>query len=100
MNEIIDDRDMMYGGYFGGTPCNMQYGSFGYQGYPGSFINNNMLPNMMINPNYQNNMYNNQNNLDIDTRLNNLETRVRLLEQRFGNNSNSYQEDNNSMYMI
>ncbi len=97
MNEIIDDRDMMYGGYFGGTPCNMQYGNFGYQGYPGSLINNNMMPNMMINPNYQNSM--NNNTLDIATRLNNLETRVRLLEQRLGNN-NSYPEDNNSMYMI
>ena len=99
MNEIVNDRDMMYGGYFGGTPCNMQYGNFGFQGHPGSFMNNNMIPNMMVNPNYQNNMYNNTNNLDIDTRLNNLETRVRLLEQRLGNN-NSYQEDNNSMYMI
>ena len=100
MNEIIDDRDMMYGGYYSGTPCNMQYGNFGYQGYPGSLINNNMMPNMMVSPNYQNNMYNNTNTLDIDTRLNNLETRVRLLEQRLGNTGNSYQEDNNSMYMI
>lgn len=99
MNEITDDRDMMYGGYYQGTPCNMQYGNFGYQGYPGSFTNNNMMPNMMMNPNYQNNMYYNKDTLDIDTRLNNLETRVRLLEQRLGNNS-SYQEDNNSMYMI
>jgi len=99
MNETIDDRDMVYGGYYSGTPCNMQYSNFGYQGYPGSLMTNNMMPNMMLNPNYQNNMYNNG-NLDINTRLNNLETRVRLLEQRLGNNSNSYQEDNNSMYMI
>ena len=99
MNEIIDDRDMMYGGYFTSAPCNMQYSNFGYQGYPGSLINNNMLPNMMVNPNYQNNMPNSTNNLDINTRINNLETRIRLLEQRLGNN-NSYGEDNNSMYMI
>ena len=98
MNEIIDDRDMMYGGYFGGAPCNMQYGNFGFQGYPGSLMTNNIIPNMMVNPNYQNNM--NSNTLDINTRLNNLETRVRLLEQKLGNTGNSYQEDNNSMYMI
>ena len=98
MNEMIDDRDMMYGGYFGGTPCNMQYANYGFQGYPGSLMNSNAMSNMMINPNYQNSI--NGNNLDINTRLNNLETRVRLLEQRLGNNNNSYQEDNNSMYMI
>lgn len=95
----MSERDMIYGGYYQNTPCNFQYGNFGFQGMPGSLMNNNMLPNTMINPNYQNNMYNNTNTLDIDTRLNNLETRVRLLEQKIGNN-NSYQEDNNSMYMI
>lgn len=100
MNEIMDDRDMMYGGYFGGTPCNMQYGNYGFQGYPGSLMNSNMIPNMMGSTNFQSGMYNNANTLDVYTRLNNLETRVRLLEQRLGNNNNSYQEDNNSMYMI
>jgi len=100
MNEIISDRDMMYGGYYQNVPGNIQYGNFGFQGCPGSLMGNNIMPNMMMNPNlnYQNGI--NGNTLDINTRLNNLETRVRLLEQRLGNNNNSYQEDNNSMYMI
>lgn len=99
MNELINDRDIMYGGYYQNTPCNMQYGNFGFQGYPGSLMNGNMIPNMMGMPQNNNLVQGNNNMLDVNTRLNNLETRVRLIEQRFGNN-NSYQEDNNSMYMI
>ena len=92
---------MMYGGYYQNIPGNIQYGNFGFQGCPGSFMNNNILPNMMNmqqNPNFN---YPDTSNIDmnINTRLNNLETRVRLIEQRLGNN-NSYQDDNNSMYMI
>lgn len=102
MNEMINDRDMMYGGYFGGTPCNNGYVNFGYQGYPGSLMNTNMFPNLMggyQNPNYieQNNANNNY-AIDLNTRLNNLETRVRILEQKLGN-TDSFKDDN-SMYMI
>lgn len=100
MSEIIDDRDMMYGGYYHNIPGNMMYGNFGYQGCPGSLMNTNMMPNMMGIPQNNNLMQGSNNNMmDINTRLNNLETRIRLIEQRLGNN-NGYQEDNNSMYMI
>ena len=98
----MNERDMMYGGYYQNIPGNMAYGNFGFQGMPGSLIGSNMIPNMMgsyQNPNFTNQNSTNDITLDINTRLNNLETRVRLLEQRLGNN-NSYQEDNNSMYMI
>lgn len=102
MNDIANDRDMFYGGYYQNTPCNMQYGNFGFQGMPGSLMNNNMIPNMMGYPNTNivdlNGNTSNPLN-EINTRLNNLESRVRLLEQRLSNNNN-YQEDNNSMYMI
>lgn len=97
----MSERDMMYGGYYQNIPGNMAYGNFGFQGMPGSLMGSNIVPNMMSG--YQNTNFTNQttNNtmMDINTRLNNLETRVRLLEQRLGN-TNSYQEDNNSMYMI
>lgn len=101
MNDIVNDRDMFYGGYYQNSPCNMQYGNFGFQGMPGSLMNNGMIPNMMGYPNTNivdlNGNSSNPLN-EINTRLNSLETRVRLLEQRIGNNN--YQEDNNSMYMI
>lgn len=99
----MSERDMMYGGYYQNIPGNMAYGNFGFQGCPGSLMANNMMPNIFSN--YQNPNFNSQGNIndntmmDINTRINNLETRVRLIEQRLGN-SNSYQEDNNSMYMI
>lgn len=98
----MSERDIMYGGYYQNIPNNIGYGNFGFQGCPGSLMNNNMIPNMIglqqnPNLNYQDTPINNT--IDINTRLNNLETRVRLLEQRLGNN-NSYVEDNNSMYMI
>lgn len=93
MNDIINDRDMMYGGYYQNTPCNMQYGNFGFQGMPGSLMYGNMnMPNMMNNPN--NDVFQ-----QINSRLTSLENRIKLIEQRLGN-TNSYQEDNNSMYMI
>lgn len=101
MNDIANDRDMFYGGFYQNTPCNMQYGNFGFQGMPGSLMNNGIMPNMIGYPNTNivdlNGNTSNPLN-EINARLNNLESRVRLLEQRIGNNN--YQEDNNSMYMI
>lgn len=93
----MHERDMMYGGYYQNIPGNMAYGNFGFQGIPGSLLNNGMIPN------YQNSNIidiNGNNNplIEINTRLNNLENRVRLLEQRLGN-TDSFKEDN-SMYMI
>ena len=99
---MMNERDIIYGSYYQNLPCNMQYGNFGFQGMPGSLLGNNILPNMINgyqDQNFINQSTNNSNTLmEINTRLNNLETRVRLLEQRLGNN-NSYQDDN-SMYMI
>jgi hypothetical protein len=99
MNEIIDDRDMIYGGYYQNIPGNMMYGNFSFQGCPGSLMNGNIFTNMMGIPQNGFNSQGTNNTIDINTRLNNLETRVRLIEQRLGNN-NSYTEDNNSMYII
>ena len=85
---------MMYGGYYQNMPGNMMYGNFGFQGMPGSLMGTNMMnPSMMTIPNNNDNILN-----QINSRLTSLENRVRLLEQRFGNN-NSYPDDN-SMYMI
>ena len=64
----MDNRDMMQYGYFQNMPGNMMYGNFGYTLY------------------------------EINNRLNSLETRVKVLEQRLANN-NSYQDDG-SMYML
>lgn len=102
MNDMVNDRDMFYGGYYQNTPCNMQYGNFGYHGIPGSLMNNGMSPNITGYPNTNivdlNGNTSNQFS-EIDVRLNIIENKVRLLEQRIGNN-NYYQEDNDSMYMI
>lgn len=99
---MMNERDIIYGGYCQNLPGNMQYGNFGYQAVPGTLIGNSILPNMINgyqDPNFVNQGTNNSNTLmEINTRLNNLETRVRLLEQRIGDN-NSYQDDN-SMHMI
>lgn len=98
----MDNRDMMQYGYFQNVPGNIAYGNFGYQGPPGSLMNN-----MMYNPQGMNNyMPNNMNGYDnninsliqeINNRLSNLETKVKSLEQKIS--SNSYQDDS-SMYML
>ena len=86
MNEMINDRDMIYGGYYQNIPCNMQYGNFGFQGVPGNLMYSNMgMPNMMNNSN--NDIF-----AQINSRLTSLENRIKLIEQKLGNN--------NSMYMI
>ena len=93
MNDIINDRDMMYGGYYQDIPGCMQYGNFGFQGMPGSLMYGNIaMPNMINNPN--NDLFQ-----QINSRLTSLENRIKLLEQKI-NNNNSYAEDNDSMYMI
>lgn len=101
----MSERDMMYGGFYQGMPGNMQYGNFGYQGMPGSLMGTNMMPNMMMggyqNPNYFEQGGTASNGMmDVNTRLNNLETRVRLLEQRLGTVNSESNKDDNSMYMI
>lgn len=89
----MTERDMMYGGYYQNMPGNMMYGNFGYQGMPGSLLNNGMLGG------YPNNMVDMNTALaELNTKIRNLESRVKVLEQKIGNNS-SYQDDN-SMYMI
>lgn len=101
----MEDRDMMYGGYYQGMPGNMMYGNFGFQGMPGSLMGG--MPNMAMggygyqNPNIIDLNGNTSNPItDLNNRINNLENRVKVIEQRLGNsNSNSYQDDN-SMYMI
>lgn len=90
-------NDMIYGGYYQSMPNNMMQYNYGYQGMP---MNN--MPNMM-------NSYQNPNIIDLNgntsnpiqelnSRINSLENRVRLLEQRIGN-TDSFKDDN-SMYMI
>lgn len=89
---------MMYGGYYQNLPGNMAYGNFGFQGMPGSLLNSSMM-NSYPNPNIID-LNGNSNNplMEINTRLNNLENRVRIIEQRLG--SNDTFKDDNSMYMI
>ena len=90
------DRDMMYGGFYQNIPGNMGYGNFGYQGPPGSLMpmSNNMIP---MNQYPNNDMITTSYN-DINMRLNNLENRIKVLEQKI-NSNNSYQDDN-SLYML
>ena len=96
---------MIYGGYYQGMPNNMMQYNFGYQDIPNNnIIGNNSIPNMMMNsyqtPNIVDLNGNSSNQLiDLINRISSLENRVKLLEQRISN-TNSYQEDNNSMYMI
>lgn len=93
----MNDRDMMYGGYYQNLPGNMMQYNFGYQGMPGSLLNNGMLS--FPNPNIVD-LNDNPNSLvsDINKRLNSLENRVKKLEQKLEGNE-SYKDDN-SMYMI
>ena len=86
----MQDRDMMYGGYYQNIPGSMSYGNFGYQGPPGALINQN-------NPFMESNNLNNNPLIDINARLSNLENRIKNLEQKI--NNKSYQDDN-SLYMI
>ena len=97
MGEI---RDMMYGGFCQNTPGAMAYGNYNYQLPPGALLNNNM----MMGPNLngfsdQNQMYDNNPLIDINARLNNLENKVKTIEQKIQSNSSGYQDDN-SMYML
>lgn len=93
----MSERDMMYGGYYQNFPGSMAYGNFGYQGGPGSLLSNGMLGNYQNGMQGQMDMSNNVLN-ELNTRIRNLENRVKVLEQKVLNN-NSYQDDN-SMYMI
>lgn len=84
----MNERDMMYGGFYQNVPGNISYGNFGYQGMPGS-----LLPI----PNITDNQYIMNNNNNIIARINNLENRVKLLEEKI-NKKDSY--DDNSLYML
>ena len=86
----MQDRDMMYGGYYQNIPGSMAYGNFGYQGPPGALINQNNS--FMESSNMNNNPL-----IDINARISNLENRVKTIEQKI--NNKSYQDDN-SMYML
>lgn len=92
------NRDMMQGCYFQGMPGNMAYGNFGFQGPPGSLMQNNM--------GYSNNMMpgnamdNNSLLIDLSNRVNSLEKRVKILEQKLSDSSSNQYQDDGSMYMI
>ena len=86
----MSERDMMYGGFYQNMPGNISYGNFGYQGMPGFLM---PMPGM-IGSQYAMPEGNNNN---IIARINSLESRVKLLEQRVNKNT-SY--DDNSLYML
>lgn len=86
----MSERDMMYGGFYQNIPGNISYGNFGYQGMPGSLMSvPGMIGNQYAMPEGNNN--------NIIARINSLESRVKLLEQRVNKNT-SY--DDNSIYML
>lgn len=96
----MKERDMMYGGYYGGIPGNNAYANYGYQGPPGSLLQS-FNPNM--NNSYYNSGYNNsylENNPfnDINNRLNELEVRINKIENKIGRYNNS--KDDDSIYML
>lgn len=91
------DRDMLQMGYCQNMPGSYMYGNYNFQGPPGSLM---PMQNNMINNPYIEYGQNNINPLmDINTRINNLENRIKLLEQKINTQNNQYQDDN-SMYML
>ena len=96
-----DIRDTIYGGFCQNAPGNMAYGNYNYQLPPGALLNNVTAPLPFYNGNeqVQNQLIDNNLLIDINARLNNLENRVKTIEQNLQNSSNSYQDDN-SMYML
>lgn len=87
----MKDRDMMYGGYYQGIPGNSMYSNFGYQGPPGSLIQNPYVNNTSY---LENNPF-----IDINNRLNELEIKVNNIEKRL-NRYKSSKEDDDSIYML
>ena len=85
----MKERDMMYGGYYGGFPGNSSFGNFGYQGPPGSLMQNPYMNNYL-----ENNPFN-----DINNRLNELEIKVNNIEKKLGKNNN-FKDDDDSIYML
>lgn len=83
----MNERDMMYSNFYQNIPGNISYGNFAYQGMP--------IPLMPI-PNMIGNQYTTSND-NIITKINNLESRVKQLEQTV--NKNITYEDN-SLYML
>lgn len=102
----MEERNMMCGDYYQGAPDNMMYYNFGYQNTPNNLMG--MNPNVMNSPNMMNNYQNpnivdlNGNNsnpiIELNKKINNLENRVKMIEQKLG--STNYYQDDNSMYMI
>ena len=91
----MKERDMMYGGYYGGYPGNSSYGNFGYQGPPGSLM---QMQNPYMN-NYNNSYLENNPFIDINNRLNELEIKVNNIEKKLGK-YNSFKDDDDSIYML
>ena len=88
----MKERDMMYGGYYGGVPGNSVYNNFGYQGPPGSLM-------QMSSPYINNNSYLENNPfVDINNRLNELEIKVNNLEKKVNRCKSS--NDDDSVYML
>lgn len=93
----MSERDMMELGYFQNIPGSYSYGNYGFQGPPGSLYP--MQNNIMNNPYNQNNIINNP-LLELNTKINNLENRIKILEQKINKQANNSYQDDNSMYML
>lgn len=101
---MIDNRDMMYGGYYQGGPNgSMAYSNYGYQtpqGCPYGNMNMPNMPMMGMGVPFNNGMMDNSNTLiDFNARISNLENRINNLEKKINGTTNLYQDDN-SMYML
>ena len=89
----MNDRDMMYGGYYQMIPNNLMQYNFGCQGLPINPMNNGMYPNSNIND-----LNSNYDIINLINRITELENKFKLLEQKIDNNDSF--KDDNSMYMI
>ena len=94
----MKERDIMYGGYYGGVPGNSVYNNFEYQGPPGSLMQ--MQSPYINNSGYQNNNSYLENNpfIDINNRLNELEIKVNNLEKKINKYNNS--NDDDTIYIL
>ncbi len=84
----MNERDMMYSSFYQNIPGNISYGNYAYQNIPSPFM---LMPGMIES------QYNMPNDNNIITRINNLENKVKQLEQKVNKNT-SYED--NSLYML
>jgi len=86
----MSERDFVYGGFYQNIPCNMPYANPNFYNLPGNF-------NPIENPE---NIINGDIFLNITNRINELENKVKFLEEKIKNTGFNQYPDDDSLYMI